>query len=113
MKDKPDLFLYSSEPLSDLPKKAFEDFKESVVIQRLKPSLAIHHLMDKYECKSLDSSVVISLVEHTFPEINVAAGGFRAKVVDAAYPSDCNEEFGDRDFDKGINELLLHPTKGW
>jgi hypothetical protein len=68
--------------------------------------------MEEYNRPTLDSSVPIQLIELTYPNIDLARQGFRFRIVDSAYPNSDPNQFSDKDFDEGIDELLEIPP-GW
>ena len=113
MPKKPDLFLFTTTPITSLPMESADDFKRWVLVDGLKPSVALRKLMHKYDCPKMDVSVPIKLVELTYPNINIASQGFRFRIVDSAYPNSDPKQFSDEDFDKGIEELLALPRGGW
>ena len=92
-----------------LPMESARDFKRWVLIDGLKPSVALRKMMDKYQCPKMDVSVPIKLVELTYPDIDITLHGFRFRMVDSAYPNSDPTQFSDEDFDKGIEELLSLP----
>lgn len=111
-KDRPDLFVFTTTPITEIPKESYDEFKNWVLNDGLKPSVALRKLMDKYNCQKLDVSIPIHLVEQTYPDIDIARRGFRFRIVDSAYPNSDPNQFSDQDFDKGIEELCSLPP-GW
>ena len=109
MQDKPDLVLYDSTPISNLPGESLTEFKQWVLNDGLKPSVALRRLMEKYDCTKLDSSVPINMVKYAYPDIDIAMLGLRSRIVDSDYPNSKPDQFSDEDFDKGIEELLSYP----
>jgi hypothetical protein len=112
MSKKPDLFLFTTTPITSLPMESAEDFKRWVLVDGLKPSVALRKLMEKYKCPKLDVSIPIDLLRFTYPDIDIGRQGFRFRIVDSAYPNSDPKQFSDEDFDKGIEELLALPP-GW
>ncbi len=115
MSDKapPDLTVIHSQPIMEMPIESLNDFKHWVLEEGMLPSNALRKMMDKYECPNPDVSILIQLVERTYPDINIAAQGFRFYMTDSGYPNSDPNQFSDEDFDTGIKSLLEHPTKGW
>jgi len=113
MDNKPNLILINTRPIDDLPMESLEDFKHWVLKDDLKPSIALHKLMDKYNCPKINVSTVVQLLRLTFPKIDIGAYGYRNKIIDSAYPNSDPDQFCDDDFDKGIEELLSLPNGGW
>lgn len=111
MSKKSDLFLFTTTPPTDLPMESADDFKHWVLVDGLKPSVALRKLMQKYNCPTMDVSIPIDLVRLTYPNIDIALHGFRFRMVDSAYPNSDPAQFSDEDFDKGIEELLSHPPE--
>ena len=97
----------------DLPMEFADNFKRWVLMDKLKPSVALRKLMEKYNCSEMDVAVPIKLLELTYPDINVTCNGFRFKIVDSAYPNSDPKQFSDEDFDQGIEELLSLPPAEW
>lgn len=95
-----------------LPQESAEEFKRWLLVDRLKPSVALRRLMEKYNCPKLDVSVPIDLLRHVYPKLDISRQGFRFRLVDSAYPNSDPRQFSDEDFDKGIAELLSLPL-GW
>jgi hypothetical protein len=112
MSKKPDLVLFKTSPMTKVPRESFDEFKRWVLVDGLKPSVALRKFMDKYHCPKPDTSIPIGLVEYTYPEIDIASCGFRFRINDSAYPNSDPTQFSDEDFDKGIEELLSRPP-GW
>jgi len=113
MTDKPDLTLIDMEPLDQLPKEAYSDFKNLVLDNSFKPSKALYSIMDKYNCDNVHVLSVVHLLEYAYPELDINLQGFKSRLIDAAYPENQNR-FSDDDFDAGIAELLsLPPRKAW
>lgn len=108
MSDKPDLTLIKTEPIDKLPMESLDDFKQWVLVERLKPSVALRRFMDKYNCPHIHDTTVISLLTLTYPDIDIADGGLRFNVVDSGYPNSNPDDFSDEDLDKGIEQLLKH-----
>jgi len=113
MAEKPDLFLINTTPVTNLPKESAEDFKRWVLVDKLKPSVALRKMMGKYNCPEPDVTIPIKLVELTYPHIDITAKGFRFRIVDSGYPNSDPKQFSDEDFDKGIEEILALPNGGW
>lgn len=113
MRKPPDLILMTKRTLADIPREASDDFKRWVLVEQLKPSVALRRLMDSYDCPRLDVSAPIKLIELTYPDINLGRGGFRFRIVDSAYPNSDPKQCSDEDFDKGIEEILSLPNGGW
>lgn len=112
MAKKPELFLYKAKPIQDLPAESAEVFKNWIVNDGLKPSVALRKFMEKYECPDLHPTIVVRLLEITYPDLDVGREGFRFRIVDSAYPNSVPDQFSDDDFDKGVEELLALPP-GW
>jgi len=89
------------EPLDKLPKKAYDDFKESILEDGLKPSAALYKIMKEYKSNEVHVTSVVHLAEHTCRELDISRQGFRFYVIDSAYPQNPSQ-FSDDDFDKGI-----------
>ncbi len=53
MSDKPNLTLINTTPRDALPMASLDDFKQWILHDTVKPSLAIRKLMDKYSCPDL------------------------------------------------------------
>ena len=109
MSNKPDLTLINTAPITLLPKESAEEFKRWLLIDGLKPSVALRRLMEKYNCPKPDVSVPIDLLRHVYPKLDISRQGFRFRLVDSAYPNSDPRQFSDEDFDKGIAELLSLP----
>lgn len=109
MSDKSDLTLINTAPITSLPQESAEEFKRWVLVDGLKPSVALRQLMEKYRCPNPDVSVPIDLLRHTYPDLDISRQGFRFRLVDSAYPNSDPGQFSDEDFDKGIAELLSLP----
>ena len=99
-------------PITELPMESLSAFKHWVLDEGIKPSAALRKLMEVYNCPTPDPSVPVQLVELTYPNIDLARQGFRFRIVDSAYPNSDPNQFSDRDFDEGIEELLKLPP-GW
>jgi hypothetical protein len=84
MSKKPYLFLFTTSPITKIPRESFDDFKHWVLIDGLKPSVALRKMMDKYQCPQMDVSVPIACVKLTYPNIDIALDGFRFRMVDSA-----------------------------
>jgi len=113
MSDKPHLTLFDTTPLDNLTKESLEDFKQWVLQDEIKPSVALRRAMKKYNCPKIHTTSVVHFLNLTYPNIDIGHGGFRFRIVDSAYPDSDPNQFSDDDFDKGIEELLKHPTGGW
>lgn len=112
MVDKPDLTAFTTSPITELPIESAQDFKHWVLVDGLKPSAALRKLMDKYNCPNPDPSVVIQLVELTYPNVDVSRQNFTFKIVDSRYPNSDSAQFNDEDFDRAVEELISLPP-GW
>ncbi|MBI3562620.1 MAG: hypothetical protein HY080_12985 [Gammaproteobacteria bacterium] len=106
MAKKPNLVLITTLPITKVPRESFDEYKRWVLVDGLKPSIALRKFMDTYNCPKPDTSIPITLVEYTFPDIDIARLGFRFRINDSAYPNSDPKQFSDEDFDKGIEELL-------
>ena len=108
MPDKPNLTLINMKPLDNLPKEGYDDFRQLILHDGLKPSKALHEIMENYQCDEIHVTSIVRLVEHTYPDLDITRQDFRFRVVDSAYPKN-QEQFSDKDFDDGIAELLALP----
>ena len=113
MADKSDFAVVQNAPCTNLPLESAEEFKKWVLVDNLKPSVALRKLMDQYNTPNPDPNVAIELIELTYPELDAARLGFRFKVIDSAYPNSDPTQFSDEDFDKGIEELRSLPPEKW
>jgi len=113
MADKPDLTLIDTTPFNTLPRDSFDHYKKWVLEEELSPSVAIHKFMEKYNCPDLHVMTVVHMLEHTYPDVDIGRRGFRFRIVDSAYPNSDPKQFSDKDFDKGIEELLSLPPVEW
>jgi len=68
--------------------------------------------MEKYQCPKVDASIPITLIELTYPDLDIARQGFRFRLVDSAYPNSDINQFSDEDFDEGLDALLSLPPIG-
>lgn len=109
MSNKPDLTLINTAPITSLPKESAEEFKRWLLIDGLKPLVALRRLMEKYNCPKPDVSVPIDLLRYAYPSLDISRQGFRFCLVDSAYPNSDPRQFSDEDFDKGITEPLSLP----
>ncbi|MBI3562619.1 MAG: hypothetical protein HY080_12980 [Gammaproteobacteria bacterium] len=109
MSKKPHLFLFTTTPITKIPKESFDDFKHWVLVDGLKPSVALRKMMGKYQCPQVDVSVPIECVKFTYPNIDIALNGFMFRMIDSAYPNSDPTQFSDKDFDQGLAEVLAHP----
>jgi len=107
MHDKPDLTLIKTEPIDKLPMASLADFKQWILDEKLKPSVALRQLMQKYDCPNIHDMTVIELLRLTYPDIDLGDNGLRFKIIDFGYPNSDPKLFNDDDFNKGIEELLM------
>ena len=103
----------STTPINKLPEDSFNKFKQWVLQEGLKPSVAIRKFMQVYNCPDLHVTTVVHLLEYTYPDVDIGRKGFRFSIVDSAYPNSDPKQFSDDDFDNGIAEILALPNGGW
>ncbi|MFK5948227.1 MAG: hypothetical protein QM500_05615 [Methylococcales bacterium] len=96
------------EPLGKLPRKAYDDFKNFVLKDKLKPSTALYKIMEKHEIHRLDSSNIFHLIELTYPEIDISRNNFTFKIHDSGY-SYTVQELNDKQFDELVEEMRTLP----
>jgi len=108
MSDKPELTLYKTKPIDVLPKESFDNFKQWILQNGLKPSVAIHQFMEAYDCPDIHVTTFIELLEFTYPDIDLGSRGLRFKILDSAYPNSDPSQFSDNDLDESIKELLAN-----
>lgn len=48
-----------------MPKESFDEFKNWVLVDGLKPSVALRKFMDKYRYPKPDSSIPVELIKYT------------------------------------------------
>jgi len=112
MRDKPHLILIDMEPLDKLPRESYDAFKELILGHCLKPSIALHKIMEKYKCDRIDTSSIIHLVEHAYPEIDISRNSFTFKINDSGYPN-TKMELNNDGFDELVEEMRTLPPMEW
>ena len=101
----------ASTTLADLPEDILDIYKSWILNRNLSPSSALNMLMSEYRCPNPDSSVIIRLIEYTYPEIDISRNNFTFKISDSEYPYIKNN-MSDMDFDELVREMRsLEP--GW
>jgi len=111
MPDKPNLTFINTTPRDALPMKSLDDFKQWILHDNVKPSLAVSKLMGKYNCLDIHVTTVVELLNLAYPDIDIDRGGFRFRIIDSAYPNSDPKQFSDNDFDDGLTYLRSHPLE--
>lgn len=112
MSDKPDLTLIDMSPLDSMKKESFDVFKNMILIDKLKPSVALRKIMDEHNCPDLHGMTVIHLIEFTYPELDISQNNFTYKINDSGYPR-VQVDLDDEAFDKLVEETRILPPTEW
>lgn len=112
MSETPDLTLIDMTPLDSLEIESFDVFKNLILIDKLKPSVALRKVMDEYNCSEIHGMTVIRLIEFTYPELDITQNNFTFKIHDSGYPR-VQVELDDEGFDKLVEETRILPPTEW
>jgi len=108
MKNKSSPISLSSSHIDSIPKESFEKYKSWVNTDKLSPSAALHKFMTEYQCPNPDSSIIIRLIEFTFPEVDISRNNFTFKIHDSGYPT-IEKGLDDNGFDELVEEMRTLP----
>lgn len=112
MVKKTNLIVISNTSIEKIPEEVFSEYKNWVLKDGLAPSVALNKFMNEYQCPNPDSSIVIHLIEFTYPEVDISRNNFTYKIHDSGYPH-VQKELNDSGFDKLVEEMRTLPPEEW
>jgi hypothetical protein len=109
MSDKPILTVIHNEPIQTMPDGSLDQFVSWINRDELNPSAAVRKLVQQYNLKKLDSSVIVRYIEMTFPDIDLST--FTFQIHDSGYPFGDLADLSDEQFDSKIKQLRENPPE--